>query len=46
MVALQACNGLRVRARSWVGIVRLDKVEVRIMPKLAGEMLGLVRLLE
>ncbi len=39
-------DGLRVRARSWVGVVRLDGLEIRIVPKLAGEQLGLVRLLE
>lgn len=39
-------EGLRVRARSWVGVVRLDGVEIRIVPKLAGDHLGLVRLLE
>jgi len=35
-----------VRARSWVGVVRLESVEIRIVPKLAGDHLGLVRLLE
>lgn len=39
-------EGLRVRARSWVGVVRLDDVEIRIVPKLAGDHLGLVKLLE
>ena len=39
-------EGLRIRARSWVGVVRLDDVEIRIAPKLAGDHLGLVRLLE
>jgi 5-methylcytosine-specific restriction enzyme subunit McrC len=39
-------EGLRVRARSWVGVVRLDGVEIRVVPKLAGDQLGLVRLLE
>ena len=39
-------DGLRVRARSWIGVVRLETVEIRIVPKLAGDHLGLVRLLE
>ena len=39
-------DGLRVRARSWVGVIRLETVEIRIVPKLAGDQLGLVRLLE
>jgi 5-methylcytosine-specific restriction enzyme subunit McrC len=39
-------DGLRVRARSWVGVVRLETVEIRIVPKLAGDQVGLVRLLE
>jgi len=39
-------DGLRVRARSWVGVVRLETVELRILPKLAGEQLGLVQMLE
>jgi len=39
-------EGLRVRARSWVGVVRLGGVEIRVVPKLAGDQLGLVRLLE
>lgn len=39
-------DGVRVSARSWVGIVRLETVEIRIFPKLAGDHLGLVRLLE
>lgn len=39
-------DGLRVSAHSWVGIVRLETVEIRIVPKLANDHLGLVRLLE
>lgn len=39
-------EGLRVRARSWVGVVRLDGVEIRVVPKLAGDQLGLVKLVE
>lgn len=39
-------DGIRVSTRSWVGVVRLETVEVRIVPKLAGDQLGLARLLE
>jgi 5-methylcytosine-specific restriction enzyme subunit McrC len=39
-------QGLRVRTRSWVGVVRLPTVEIRIMPKVTGDQLGLVRLLD
>ena len=39
-------NGLRVRATSWVGLVRLETIEIRVVPKLAGGQLGLARLLE
>ena len=39
-------RGLRVRTRSWVGVVRLPTVEIRIVPKVTGDQLGLVRLLD
>ena len=39
-------QGLRVRTRSWVGVVRLPTMEIRVTPKVTGELLGLVRLLE
>ena len=39
-------QGLRVRTRSWVGVVRLPTVEIRIVPKVTGDQLGLVRLLD
>ena len=39
-------RGLRVRTRSWVGVVRLPTVEMRIVPKVTGDQLGLVRLIE
>ena len=39
-------RGLRVRTRSWVGVVRLPTVEIRVVPKVTGDLLGLVRLLE
>ena len=39
-------QGLRVRTRSWVGVVRLPTIEIRVVPKVTGELLGLVRLIE
>ena len=38
-------DGLRVCARSWVGVLRFESFEVRILPKLAGGNLGLVEML-
>lgn len=38
-------EGLRIRARSWVGVVRFHNFEVRIVPKLAGGQAGLVQML-
>lgn len=39
-------DGLRVTTRSWVGVVRFSGFEVHVVPKLAGENLGLVDLIE
>lgn len=39
-------NGLRVTAKSWVGVVRFREVEVRVLPKLAGGDVGLLRLVD
>ena len=39
-------TGLRVRTRSWVGVVRLSSVEIRIMPKLLGPSTWLVAMLD
>jgi 5-methylcytosine-specific restriction enzyme subunit McrC len=39
-------TGLRVTARSWVGVVRFSSFEVRVVPKLVGGNLGLVRLVD
>lgn len=39
-------DGVRISARSWVGTVRLAGFEVRVLPKLAGYNVGLLRLLE
>ena len=39
-------TGVRVTARSWVGVVRFEHFEVRVVPKLAGDNLGLVEMIE
>jgi 5-methylcytosine-specific restriction enzyme subunit McrC len=38
--------GLRVSAKSWVGVVRLTQVEIRIRPKLAGGESYLIKLID
>jgi 5-methylcytosine-specific restriction enzyme subunit McrC len=38
-------TGVRVKAYSWVGIVRFENFEVHILPKLAGDNLKLVEML-
>ncbi|MBN1887480.1 MAG: hypothetical protein JW850_05800 [Thermoflexales bacterium] len=38
-------TGVRVKARSWVGVVRFENWQVRVVPKLAGDNLGLVEML-
>ena len=39
-------NAVRFDASAWVGVVRLADLEVRIVPKLVGENLGILRMLE
>lgn len=39
-------SGVRFVSYSWVGVVRFSRFEVRILPKLAGDNLGLVEMLE
>jgi len=39
-------DGVRIAARSWVGLVRFERFEVRVVPKLAGDNLGLVEMVE
>jgi 5-methylcytosine-specific restriction enzyme subunit McrC len=39
-------TGVRVTARSWVGVVRFERFELRVVPKLAGDNLGLVDMIE
>jgi 5-methylcytosine-specific restriction enzyme subunit McrC len=38
-------EGIRFRAKSWVGVLRFQDFQVQIVPKLAGENLGLVNML-
>lgn len=38
-------EGVRIRAKSWVGVLSFHEFEVRIVPKLAGGNLGLVDLI-
>jgi 5-methylcytosine-specific restriction enzyme subunit McrC len=38
-------EGLRIKARSWVGVVRFEEFEVHIEPKLAGDQIGLINMI-
>ena len=42
----ELADAVRFDASAWVGVVRLSEVEVRIVPKLVGENLGVLRMLE
>ncbi len=46
LVVEELRDGVRVSARSWVGVVRFTRFEVRVEPKLAGGNLGLVDMLD
>ncbi len=39
-------DGVKFSATSWIGVVKFTNVEVQIIPKLAGEHLGLLDLIE
>jgi 5-methylcytosine-specific restriction enzyme subunit McrC len=39
-------DGVYVSAKSWIGVVRFAEFEVRVVPKLAGGNLGVVRMLD
>lgn len=43
---LELRDGLRIRAFSWVGVVELSGLRIRIEPKLAGDHVGVARLLD
>lgn len=38
-------EGIRIKAKSWVGVIHFQDFEIQIIPKLAGENLGLVNML-
>ncbi len=39
-------DGVRVMSRSWIGVVRFETFEVRVIPKVAGGNLGVLHMLE
>jgi 5-methylcytosine-specific restriction enzyme subunit McrC len=39
-------TGVRVNAHSWIGVIRFENFEVRVVPKLAGGNLKLVEMIE
>jgi 5-methylcytosine-specific restriction enzyme subunit McrC len=39
-------TGIRVSAKSWVGVVRFRDFELRVVPKLAGGNVGLIEMIE
>jgi 5-methylcytosine-specific restriction enzyme subunit McrC len=39
-------SGVRVTAKSWVGVVRFERFEIRVVPKLAGGNFGILRMIE
>lgn len=46
LVVEEMRQGVRITASSWVGIVRFEQFEIRVEPKLAGDTLGLLEMLE
>ena len=38
--------GLRIRSKSWIGVVRLSKVEIQIHPKLSGDNVRVIEMIE
>jgi 5-methylcytosine-specific restriction enzyme subunit McrC len=38
-------EGIRIKAKSWVGLIHFQDFEIQVIPKLAGENLGLVNML-
>lgn len=43
---LQLGSGLRIRTFSWIGIIELDSIRLRIEPKLAGKHLNVPKLVD
>jgi 5-methylcytosine-specific restriction enzyme subunit McrC len=46
LVVEELRDGVRVRTSSWIGVVRFERLEVRVEPKLAGSSLCVVQMLE
>jgi 5-methylcytosine-specific restriction enzyme subunit McrC len=46
LVVEELREGVRVRSTSWIGVVRFERFEVRVEPKLAGDSLRVVQMLE
>lgn len=42
----QIAGGVRISASSWIGVVRLRDLEIRVVPKYAGGDLGVLRMLD
>ncbi len=42
----EVSDGVRFDASAWIGVVRFSEVEVRVVPKLVGENLGVLQMLE
>ena len=38
--------GLRIRSKSWIGVVRLSKIEIQIHPKLSGDNVRVIEMIE
>jgi 5-methylcytosine-specific restriction enzyme subunit McrC len=46
LVVEELREGVRLRSSSWIGVVRFEQLEVRVEPKLAGDSLRVVQMLE
>jgi len=42
----ELADSLRLDASAWVGVVRFSELEIRVVPKLVGENLGVLQMLE
>jgi 5-methylcytosine-specific restriction enzyme subunit McrC len=45
LVVEELRDGVRIRTTSWIGVVRFEAFEVQVVPKYAGENLGVLRML-
>jgi len=46
LVVEELREGVRIRSSSWIGVVRFEQLEVRVEPKLAGDSLRVVEMVE